>query len=166
MLCHQNNYKGFKPQWYTAHLKSHRRVKLLVDGDGKDNHGSHADEEEGRGAAQQEHQTGFLLILTSLVATHLQQVKVQGWCDSVFHSPILFKLSCHSFTTYLCAVYLFPNSADYPKSFVYLTSNVKSILTNSPFTSVEINVYHGSGFPLNAETLLMNWPSALLSLMS
>ena len=66
--------------------------------------------------------------------------------DSSEFSTIWLRLSCHSLTKYFCAVYLSPNSTDYPKFFDYLTSKVEHILSTSPFSEISIlgdfNVHH------------------------
>ena len=66
--------------------------------------------------------------------------------DSSEFSTIWLRLSCHSLTKYFCAVYLSPNSTDYPKFFDYLTSKVEHILSISPFSEITIlgdfNVHH------------------------
>ena len=66
--------------------------------------------------------------------------------DSSEFSTIWLRLSCHSLTKYICAVYLSPNSTDYTKFFDYLTSKVEHILSISPFSEISIlgdfNVHH------------------------
>ena len=49
---------------------------VSVDGDGEDDHGRHADEEQGTGAPQQEHQTGLLRVLAPLLARYLTRPEI------------------------------------------------------------------------------------------
>ena len=43
-----------------------------VEGHGQEDHGRHADEEDGGGAPQEEHQPGLLCVLLTLLPAHLQ----------------------------------------------------------------------------------------------
>ncbi|MCP4340929.1 MAG: hypothetical protein GY799_19080, partial [Desulfobulbaceae bacterium] len=66
--------------------------------------------------------------------------------ESSEFSTLWLRLNLHSQTKYICAVYLSPNSTDYPKFFDYLTSKVEHILSHSPFSEISIlgdfNVHH------------------------
>ena len=66
--------------------------------------------------------------------------------DSPEFSTLWLRLSCHSLTKYICAVYLSPNSTDYVKFFDYLTLQMEHILSISPFAEISIlgdfNVHH------------------------
>lgn len=45
----------------------------MVDGDGEQDHGRHAHEEQRRRAAQQEHEAALLRVLAPLLAAHLHR---------------------------------------------------------------------------------------------
>ena len=66
--------------------------------------------------------------------------------ESSEFSTLWLRLNCHSLNKYICAVYLSPNSTDFPKFFDYLTSKVEHILSHSPFSEISIlgdfNVHH------------------------
>jgi exonuclease III len=66
--------------------------------------------------------------------------------ESSEFSTLWLRLSCQSTTKFICAVYLSPNSTDYPKFFNYLNSKIEHILSLSPFSEIiilgDFNVHH------------------------
>ncbi|MPC71053.1 hypothetical protein E2C01_065321 [Portunus trituberculatus] len=83
--------------------------------------------------------------------------------ESSEFSTIWLQLKSHSLTKLICAVYLYPNSSDYKKFFDYSTFKVEHILSPSK----EILMFTTSlGFPLSSLTILVNYPSTLLSSMT
>jgi hypothetical protein len=66
--------------------------------------------------------------------------------ESSEFSTLWLRLSCQSTTKFICAVYLSPNSTDYPKFFEYLNSKIEHILSSSPFCEIiilgDFNVHH------------------------
>ena len=61
-------------------------------------------------------------------------------------STIWLRLQCHSLSTYICAVYLSPNSSEYVKLLEYLTSKLKYILSHFSYAGIsmleDFNVHH------------------------